>query len=81
MLRQLQLSLLTGQGLCYLLPGPFPAITASSCPWCCCFRCFVVQRFFGTAVGKGRQAARNEIEKLKLSDMTAREAVVEAVKM
>ena len=38
-------------------------------------------RFFGAAVGKGRQLARNEIEKLKLSEMTCREAVVEAAKI
>ena len=29
-------------------------------------------RFYGAAVGKGRQLARNEIEKLKLSEMTCR---------
>jgi hypothetical protein len=29
-------------------------------------------RYFGAAVGKGRQLARNEIEKLKLSEMTCR---------
>jgi len=33
------------------------------------------QRYFGTAVGKGRQAAKNEIEKLKLTEMTAEEGV------
>ena len=33
------------------------------------------QRYYGTAVGKGRQMARNEIEKLNLKEMTAREAV------
>lgn len=38
-------------------------------------------RFYGAAVGKGRQLARNEIEKLKLSEMTCREAVVEAAKI
>lgn len=38
-------------------------------------------RYFGTAVGKGRQAARNEIEKLKLTEMTARQGVMEAVKI
>mmetsp|Transcript_1332 Transcript_1332/g.3616 ORF Transcript_1332/g.3616 Transcript_1332/m.3616 type:complete len:250 (-) Transcript_1332:101-850(-) len=38
-------------------------------------------RYFGAAVGKGRQLARNEIEKLKLSEMTCREAVVEAAKI
>ncbi|KAL6749261.1 20S proteasome alpha subunit G [Haematococcus lacustris] len=38
-------------------------------------------RYFGTAVGKGRQAARNEIEKLKLEEMSAREAVKEVAKI
>jgi 20S proteasome subunit alpha 7 len=38
-------------------------------------------KYFGSAVGKGRQAARNEIEKLKLTDMTARQAVNEAVRI
>ena len=32
-------------------------------------------------MGKGRQAARNEIEKLKLSEMTCRQGVVEAAKI
>mmetsp|Transcript_36135 Transcript_36135/g.80415 ORF Transcript_36135/g.80415 Transcript_36135/m.80415 type:complete len:250 (-) Transcript_36135:623-1372(-) len=38
-------------------------------------------RYYGAAVGKGRQAARNEIEKLKLGEMTCREAVMEVVKI
>ncbi|GAX73520.1 hypothetical protein CEUSTIGMA_g972.t1 [Chlamydomonas eustigma] len=38
-------------------------------------------RYVGAAVGKGRQLARNEIEKLKLSEMTCREAVVVAAKI
>jgi 20S proteasome subunit alpha 7 len=33
------------------------------------------QRYHGTAVGKGRQAAKNEIEKLKMSEMTCEEGV------
>jgi 20S proteasome subunit alpha 7 len=40
-----------------------------------------IQRYFGTAVGKGRQAAKNEIEKLKLQEMTCRQAVFEVVKL
>jgi hypothetical protein len=39
------------------------------------------QRYYGTAVGKGRQAAKNEIEKLKLSEMTCRQAVMEAARV
>lgn len=38
-------------------------------------------RFYGVAVGKGRQGARNEIEKLKLEEMGAREAVVAVAKI
>jgi len=37
--------------------------------------------YFGTAVGKGRQAAKGEIEKLKLSDMTVKQAVKEVAKI
>jgi hypothetical protein len=42
---------------------------------------WVSQRYFGTAVGKGRQAAKTEIERLKLEEMTAREAVKQVAKM
>lgn len=38
-------------------------------------------RFFGAAVGKGRQQARTEIERLKLSEMTCREGVKEIAKI
>jgi 20S proteasome subunit alpha 7 len=41
----------------------------------------VAMRYHGTAVGKGRQAAKNEIEKLKLSEMGSREAVMQAARM
>jgi len=37
--------------------------------------------YFGVAVGKGARTAKTEIEKLKLSEMTVREAVKEAAKM
>lgn len=39
------------------------------------------QGYYGVAIGKGARAAKTEIEKLKLSEMTAREAVKEAAKM
>ncbi|KAK6147800.1 hypothetical protein DH2020_018712 [Rehmannia glutinosa] len=39
------------------------------------------QRYFGAAIGKGRQAAKTEIEKLKLSEMTCRQGVVEVAKI
>ncbi|KAF8528786.1 20S proteasome subunit [Hysterangium stoloniferum] len=35
----------------------------------------------GAAVGKGRQLAKTELEKLKLSEMTTREAVMEAARI
>lgn len=38
-------------------------------------------RYFGAAVGKGRQQARTEIERLKLSEMTCREGVKELAKI
>ena len=39
------------------------------------------QGYYGAAVGKGKQVAKTEIEKLKLSEMTVREAVKEAARM
>ena len=39
------------------------------------------QGYHGAAVGKGRQLAKTEIEKLKLSDLSTREAVFEAARM
>uniref|UniRef100_A0A0D6R5R7 Proteasome subunit alpha type n=1 Tax=Araucaria cunninghamii TaxID=56994 RepID=A0A0D6R5R7_ARACU len=41
----------------------------------------VAYRYFGAAIGKGRQAAKTEIEKLKLSEMTCRQGVVEVAKI
>lgn len=41
----------------------------------------VVQRFYGTAVGKARQSAKSEIEKLPLETMTCREAIKAAAKI
>ena len=35
----------------------------------------------GAAVGKGRQLAKTELEKLKFAELTAREAVQEAARM
>ncbi|KAH7924036.1 N-terminal nucleophile aminohydrolase [Leucogyrophana mollusca] len=37
--------------------------------------------YHGAAVGKGRQLAKTELEKLKLSEMTTREAVMEAARI
>lgn len=50
---------------------PFPSSQSPALP----------QRFYGTAVGKGRQAAKNEIEKLKLSEMSCREGIQAVAKM
>ncbi len=41
----------------------------------------VMQRYFGTAVGKGRQAAKTEIERLKLDEITCEQGVTELAKM
>lgn len=41
----------------------------------------VGHRYYGTAIGKGRQAAKTEIEKLKLSEMTSREGVIAVAKI
>jgi len=37
--------------------------------------------YHGAAVGKGRQLAKTELEKLKLSELTTREAVLEAARI
>lgn len=39
------------------------------------------QKYFGTAAGKGRQGAKTEIEKLKLTDLPVDEAIKEVTKM
>jgi len=39
------------------------------------------QGYRGCAIGKGRQLAKTEIEKLKLEEMTAKEAIDEAARM
>lgn len=39
------------------------------------------QGYHGAAVGKGRQLAKTELEKLKLSELSMREAVTEAARM
>lgn len=41
----------------------------------------LVQGYHGAAVGKGRQLAKTELEKLKLSEISTREAVLEAARM
>ncbi|KAG0577619.1 hypothetical protein M758_5G160900 [Ceratodon purpureus] len=41
----------------------------------------VAYRYFGAAVGKGRQAAKTEIEKLNLTDMTCRQGVIAVAKI
>ncbi|THH12224.1 hypothetical protein EW145_g141 [Phellinidium pouzarii] len=37
--------------------------------------------YFGAAIGKGRQLAKTELEKLKFSELTTREAVMEAARI
>ena len=41
----------------------------------------VSQGYHGAAVGKGRQLAKAELEKLKLAELSTREAVFEAARM
>ena len=41
----------------------------------------VDQGYHGAAIGKGRQLAKTELEKLKLSELSTREAVTEAARM
>ncbi|KAH7887866.1 proteasome subunit alpha type-3 [Phlebopus sp. FC_14] len=41
----------------------------------------VCMGYHGAAVGKGRQLAKTELEKLKLSELTTREAVMEAARI
>jgi 20S proteasome subunit alpha 7 len=41
----------------------------------------VCLRYFGAALGKGRQSAKSEIEKLDLTKLTCREALKEIAKM
>ena len=37
--------------------------------------------YHGAAIGKGRQLAKTELEKLKLAELTTREAAFEAARM
>jgi len=41
----------------------------------------IAYRYFGTALGKGRQLAKTEIERLKLDEMTCREGVLAIAKI
>lgn len=51
--------------------------------WVCFDSTFLVysQGYFGCAVGKAKQTAKTEIEKLKLADMTVKDLVLTAGKM
>ena len=42
---------------------------------------WIKQGYFGAATGKGRQAAKSEIEKLKLSELLLTDAVKEAARI
>ena len=41
----------------------------------------VSYRYFATAIGKGKNGAKSQLEKLDLSTLTCREAVIEAAKV
>lgn len=45
------------------------------------FKRLLHQGYFGAAIGKAKQNAKTEIEKLKLKEMTCRQLVKEAAKM
>lgn len=45
------------------------------------YRDGMLQRYFGTAIGKGRQAAKTEVERLKLGEITCEQGVTEVAKM
>uniref|UniRef100_A0A674N1N8 Proteasome subunit alpha type n=1 Tax=Takifugu rubripes TaxID=31033 RepID=A0A674N1N8_TAKRU len=47
---------------------------------CVCV-CVCVQGYWGCAIGKAKQAAKTEIEKLQMKDMTCRELVKEVAKI
>ena len=40
-----------------------------------------MQRYFGTAIGKGRQGAKTEVERLKLGEISCEQGVTEVAKM
>jgi len=46
-----------------------------------CAKLSLYKGYHGAAVGKGRQLAKTELEKLKLSELSTREAVFEAARM
>ena len=41
----------------------------------------ISQRYFGAAVGKGRQSAKTSLERLKLEELTCADGVKEIAKM
>ena len=41
----------------------------------------VAYRYFATAIGKGKNGAKSQLEKLDLTTLTAKEAVIEAAKV
>jgi 20S proteasome subunit alpha 7 len=40
-----------------------------------------VKGYYGVVIGKGKQAAKTEIEKLKLNELTCRQALFEVARM
>eukprot|EP00210_Caulerpa_lentillifera_P000635 g614.t1 len=41
----------------------------------------ISHKYFGAAVGKGRQAAKTQIEKLKMNEMSCQEGLLEVAKI
>ena len=54
---------------------------AVDCWSCFCSRSFRLQGYHGCAIGKARQNAKTEIEKIKMKDMSIKDLVKEAARM
>lgn len=51
------------------------------CLYVCLFHCCLSQGYYGCAIGKAKQTAKTEIEKLKMKDMTMQDLVKEVARM
>lgn len=60
---------------------PSGVFFVSPYPIRCIIRSPPVKGYHGAAIGKGRQLAKTELEKLKLAELSTREAVIEAARM
>eukprot|EP00163_Fabomonas_tropica_P002632 TRINITY_DN1203_c0_g1_i1.p2 TRINITY_DN1203_c0_g1~~TRINITY_DN1203_c0_g1_i1.p2 ORF type:complete len:137 (-),score=49.97 TRINITY_DN1203_c0_g1_i1:85-495(-) len=58
------------------LPAPAPDTLTRSLPVL-----LLAQGYYGIAIGKGKQAAKTEVEKLKLDELTCKDALFEVAKI